>query len=168
MTEPSLTPRAEAVEAKLWIDSVISSAHRLPHVAETHRCHNTHGHDFRVRLHASGYVTPASISATGSIREQIGMVVDYDRILSTWSPLQEQLDHRDLNEVLDNPTCENLAIWILKRTPRWICAVEISTLLPSGAQAGCYVPRSRERGDGYTGFNVASTVAQALPADEVL
>lgn len=70
------------------------------------------------------------------------MVADYDRLLALWKPLYEQLDHVVLNEVegLENPTCENLAIWILRRTPGWICRVEVSTKLPIG-HGGCVVRR---------------------------
>ncbi len=43
-----------------------------------------------------------------------GWLIDYHDIEAAWAPLHEALDHRHLNEVdgLDNPTSENLAIWI--------------------------------------------------------
>jgi 6-pyruvoyltetrahydropterin/6-carboxytetrahydropterin synthase len=74
------------------------SAHRLPNVPATHRCHRMHGHSYRVE-HA-------------------------------FAPLLAQLDHHCLNEVegLENPTAENIAVWIWDRirpTLRQIAAVVV-------------------------------------------
>jgi 6-pyruvoyltetrahydropterin/6-carboxytetrahydropterin synthase len=45
------------------------------------------------------------------------MVVDFAAIKTAFAPLHETLDHRFLNEVegLENPTSENLALWIWDR-----------------------------------------------------
>ena len=81
------------------------AAHLLPHVAEGHKCRRLHGHSFRVEVHVQG-----DVSGTG-------MVMDFADIKAAFGPLWEQLDHRYLNEVdgLDNPTSENLAVWIWDR-----------------------------------------------------
>ena len=46
-----------------------------------------------------------------------GWVMDFADIEDAFRPLHEQLDHRLLNEVegLENPTSENIAIWIWQR-----------------------------------------------------
>lgn len=82
------------------------AAHRLPHVPEGHKCGRLHGHSYRVEVRIRGEVDPAS-----------GMVLDFAEIKAAFAPVNDQLDHRYLNEVegLDNPTAENLARWIWTR-----------------------------------------------------
>jgi 6-pyruvoyltetrahydropterin/6-carboxytetrahydropterin synthase len=79
------------------------AAHRLPHVPEGHRCHRMHGHSYRVELTLEGPVGPRT-----------GFVVDFFDVEKAFSPLHAQLDHHCLNEVegLENPTAENIAVWI--------------------------------------------------------
>src|SRR5487761_1517602 len=79
------------------------AAHRLPHVAEGHKCARLHGHSYRVAVHVGGDVDPST-----------GMVVDFAQIQAAFEPLRDRVDHRYLNEVggLENPTSENLARWI--------------------------------------------------------
>lgn len=82
------------------------SAHHLPRVPPTHRCHNLHGHSYRVELQLEGPVDPES-----------GFVADFFDIETAFEPLRLQLDHHCLNDVegLENPTAENIAIWIWNR-----------------------------------------------------
>ncbi|PNG27050.1 6-carboxytetrahydropterin synthase QueD [Methylocella silvestris] len=82
------------------------AAHRLPHVAETHRCHRLHGHSYRVELELQGPVDPVT-----------GFVVDFFDIEAAFGPLLARLDHHYLNEIegLENPTAELIAIWIFER-----------------------------------------------------
>jgi len=82
------------------------SAHRLPHVAPTHRCFNLHGHSYRVELQLEGAVDPHT-----------GFVIDFFDIEQVFHPLLKQLDHHCLNDIagLENPTAENIAVWIWNR-----------------------------------------------------
>lgn len=79
------------------------AAHLLPHLPETHKCRRLHGHSFQVEIVVTGEVDPA-----------FGWVMDYADVKAAFKPLWERLDHYYLNEVkgLENPTSENLAIWI--------------------------------------------------------
>lgn len=79
------------------------AAHLLPHLPETHKCRRLHGHSFQVEIVVTGDVDPA-----------FGWVMDYADVKAAFKPLWERLDHYYLNEVkgLENPTSENLAIWI--------------------------------------------------------
>jgi 6-pyruvoyltetrahydropterin/6-carboxytetrahydropterin synthase len=45
------------------------------------------------------------------------MLVDYADIKAAFAPLEEQLDHHYLNEIdgLENPTSENIVLWIWER-----------------------------------------------------
>jgi 6-pyruvoyltetrahydropterin/6-carboxytetrahydropterin synthase len=81
------------------------SAHFLPKVAPTHRCHAMHGHSYRVELKVDGPVDP-----------ETGFVVDFFDIEAAFGPLLAKLDHHCLNEVagLENPTAENIAVWIYR------------------------------------------------------
>lgn len=76
------------------------AAHFLPHVPSYHKCHRMHGHSYRVEVHVAG-----------PVRED-GMVMDFAEIKKAWQPLQDKLDHRSLNDLLGNPTSENLAAWV--------------------------------------------------------
>lgn len=82
------------------------AAHRLPHVPLTHRCHRMHGHSYRIEL-----------CLEGPVDAHTGFVVDFFDVEAAFSPLLLQLDHYCLNDVegLENPTAENIAIWIWNR-----------------------------------------------------
>lgn len=79
------------------------AAHSLPRVPKEHKCHNMHGHSFRVDLRLSG-----------EIDEEMGWFIDYGEVDELWEPLHKMLDHHCLNEIdgLENPTSENLARWL--------------------------------------------------------
>ncbi|WP_036264378.1 6-carboxytetrahydropterin synthase QueD [Methylocapsa aurea] len=82
------------------------AAHLLPNVPEKHRCRRLHGHSYRVELRLEGEVDPLT-----------GFVVDFFEIEAAFGPLLERLDHFYLNDIegLENPTAENIAIWIFDR-----------------------------------------------------
>jgi 6-pyruvoyltetrahydropterin/6-carboxytetrahydropterin synthase len=79
------------------------AAHRLPNVAPSHRCYRMHGHSYRVELRLEGAVDPRT-----------GFVADFFDIEDAFRPVLARLDHQCLNDIegLDNPTAENIAIWI--------------------------------------------------------
>lgn len=82
------------------------AAHRLPNVPPDHKCFRLHGHSFRCEVHVSG-----------PLDAQLGWVLDFAELKAAVQPIIGQLDHRYLNEIdgLENPTSENLAIWIWDR-----------------------------------------------------
>ena len=82
------------------------AAHRLPHVPEGHKCARLHGHSFRVEVHVAGTLDP-----------RLGWVMDFAEVQAVCEPVRDALDHRYLNDIegLDNPTSENLAVWIWTR-----------------------------------------------------
>ena len=83
----------------------IEAAHRLPNVPAEHKCARLHGHSFKIEVHVSGEVDPAA-----------GWVQDFADLSAAFAPLYTRLDHHYLNEIdgLENPTSENLAVWIWK------------------------------------------------------
>lgn len=82
------------------------AAHRLPNVPEGHRCRRMHGHSYRIEIRIEGPVDAQS-----------GFVVDFFDVEAAFAPLLDRLDHHCLNEVegLENPTAENISIWIWDR-----------------------------------------------------
>ena len=82
------------------------AAHRLPRVAPDHKCFALHGHSYGVELQLQGEVD-----------RETGFVADFFDIEKAFAPLHASLDHHYLNEIdgLDNPTAENIAIWIWNR-----------------------------------------------------
>ena len=82
------------------------AAHRLPYLPPDHKCSRLHGHSFHVAVHVCGEVDP-----------ELGWFMDFGDIKSAFKPLEDQLDHYYLNEIpgLENPTSENIAIWIWDR-----------------------------------------------------
>lgn len=82
------------------------SAHLLPYLPDSHKCRRLHGHSFQ-----------AEIVIRGACHPQLGWVMDYADISEAFRPLWEQLDHHYLNDIpgLENPTSENIALWIWQR-----------------------------------------------------
>ena len=90
----------------IWKEFTIEAAHRLPNVAEGHKCARLHGHSFRIEVHVGG-----------SVGDQSGWVMDFADVSEAFAPVFDALDHRYLNDVpgLENPTSEVLARWIWDR-----------------------------------------------------
>lgn len=83
------------------------AAHFLPNVPDDHKCRRIHGHSFGVEL-----------TIEGPVDETFGWVMDFSDVSKAFKPLYEQLDHHFLNEDvpgLENPTSENIAIWIYEQ-----------------------------------------------------
>ena len=79
------------------------AAHRLPRVPAGHKCQNVHGHSYKVELHVTGPIDPAT-----------GWLIDFGVIDERWATLFARLDHQYLNDVpgLENSTCENVAVYV--------------------------------------------------------
>jgi 6-pyruvoyltetrahydropterin/6-carboxytetrahydropterin synthase len=91
---------------ELFKEFTFEAAHRLPNVPVGHKCSRLHGHSFRVQVHVCGPIDP-----------HFGWVVDFGDIKQAFAPILEQLDHYYLNDIhgLENPTSENLAVWIWRK-----------------------------------------------------
>ena len=82
------------------------SAHFLPNVPQGHKCKEVHGHTYKMTLFFEGEVDP-----------HMGWFLDFSEIKKTVGPLINSVDHHLLNNIdgLENPTCENIAIWFWEK-----------------------------------------------------
>ncbi len=78
----------------------------LPH--HPGKCARLHGHSYRLDVALEG-----PLQATGPAA---GMVEDFEvvsRVVK--AAIINELDHRSLNELMDNPTAENIVVWAWRR-----------------------------------------------------
>jgi len=86
--------------ARLEVEFSFAAAHRLPRYEGP--CFRMHGHNYRFLVALEGDVDPRT-----------GMVADFGKVKEIVQELVlARADHRTLNDVLDNPTAENIARWI--------------------------------------------------------
>ena len=95
------------------------AAHSLPHVPAGHKCARLHGHSFRVE-----------VTVRGPVDARTGWLMDFAELKALFKPLEEQLDHRFLNEIpgLENSTSENIARWIWQRLKPQLAALDSITV----------------------------------------
>ncbi len=110
----------------IYKEFYLESAHWLPHVPEGHKCGHLHGHSFKV-----------IIKVSGEPNDQMGWIIDFSDIKAAFKPIYDQLDHACLNHVegLENPTSENLVIWIwneLKPKLPQLSEIEVCETCTSG------------------------------------
>jgi 6-pyruvoyltetrahydropterin/6-carboxytetrahydropterin synthase len=93
-------------ELEIYKTFRFEAAHRLTGVPPAHKCAAMHGHSYEIRIYLQGPVDP-----------QTGFVMDFSDLAKACEPLCKQLDHAILNEIegLENPTSENMSVWIWKK-----------------------------------------------------
>jgi 6-pyruvoyltetrahydropterin/6-carboxytetrahydropterin synthase len=79
------------------------AGHHLPH--HNGKCGQPHGHSYRLVVSVDRPIEPVSGFAM-----EFG---DLKRIVHR--EVVDELDHRDLNDVIENPTAERIAEWIWRR-----------------------------------------------------
>lgn len=91
------------------------SAHYLPNVPQGHKCGGMHGHSYTLKVFIKGKPSLAT-----------GWIMDYSELKAQLKPLIGQLDHQVLNTIegLENPTSENLCIWLWKKIKLELPALE--------------------------------------------
>lgn len=77
-----------------------AAAHHLKGVPPEHPCASMHGHTWRVGIEVRGQIA------------KNGFVIDFRDISAIVKPYIEDLDHSVLNAFVDNPTSENLAMYL--------------------------------------------------------
>jgi 6-pyruvoyltetrahydropterin/6-carboxytetrahydropterin synthase len=85
------------------------AAHVLPH--HPGKCGRLHGHSYRLEVALDG---PLQQSGPAT-----GMVEDFDAVSRVVrAAVIAQLDHRSLNELIENPTAERIAVWAWEQLAR--------------------------------------------------
>ena len=80
-----------------------AAAHRLPRY--NGKCFNLHGHNYRFQVAVRGEADPYS-----------GMLIDFvDIERAVKDQVLDKVHHTNLNDFIENPTAENIAVWIWQR-----------------------------------------------------
>lgn len=91
------------MEMYLSIDFHFSAAHQLPYYDGP--CKRLHGHNYVLQVSFGGKPNPSD-----------GMIRDFDEVRRiVWEACLVQCDHHNLNDFMDNPTAENLVVWMWER-----------------------------------------------------
>ncbi|MFZ0544386.1 MAG: 6-carboxytetrahydropterin synthase [Candidatus Promineifilaceae bacterium] len=96
-----------------------SASHQLDTLPPSHQCAHLHGHNYIVELVLQGEAV-----------DRHGFVVDYLELKPFKEFIDQELDHKHLNDVMDCPTsAENIARflfdWAIERWPQ-VSAVRVS------------------------------------------
>jgi len=102
------------------------AAHFLPNVPKGHKCGGMHGHSYTVKISVAGWPD-----------KKTGWIMDYGNLKIAVQPCISLLDHQVLNTLpgLENPTSENLSIWIwdkLKPVLPGLARIELNETPDSG------------------------------------
>jgi len=97
-----------------------SASHRLDHLPETHPCYRLHGHNYVVEIVLQSKQLDAK-----------SFVLDYGELAPFKRIIDDELDHRHLNDILPGVTsAECLAEWLFNRAkqfwPELVYAVRVS------------------------------------------
>jgi 6-pyruvoyltetrahydropterin/6-carboxytetrahydropterin synthase len=81
----------------------LQAAHRLPRVPEGHKCGRLHGHTYRVK-----------VTLEGELDSDDGWFADFADIDAVYQTLvHARIDHTYLNDTIENPTTENMCLWMI-------------------------------------------------------
>jgi 6-pyruvoyltetrahydropterin/6-carboxytetrahydropterin synthase len=84
----------------LRVEFQFNAAHRLPFYDGP--CFHTHGHNYKLLVFVEGPVDPKT-----------GLSIDFVKVKQlVRTHVLDGIDHNDLNLVLDNPTAENVVVWM--------------------------------------------------------
>lgn len=81
----------------------LDAAHHLPCVEPEHPCSKMHGHTYEIQVLVDGPVL------------ENGMVMDYHDMDRVIKPVIRMLDHTVLNDIIENPTAENICRWLFNQ-----------------------------------------------------
>jgi 6-pyruvoyltetrahydropterin/6-carboxytetrahydropterin synthase len=104
---------------KMGLSLEFDAAHRLPNYDG--KCSRVHGHTYDVE-----------VVLEGPVDDESGFLMDFYDLKRILKSVLSELDHRDLNEILPNPTTEKIAEHIkaglerkLTETPAALVSVKL-------------------------------------------
>ncbi len=84
---------------RLSVDFHFAAAHQLPFYDGP--CKRMHGHNYRLQVTVEGKPNPND-----------GMIRDFEEIKKqVWEAALVRCDHHTLNDLMENPTAENMGAW---------------------------------------------------------
>lgn len=84
------------------------ACHHLPYY--NGKCKNLHGHSYKLE------VTVAGRPVVNTDNPKCGMIIDFNDLKEiVENEIIRYVDHRDLNELYENPTAENMVVDFFKR-----------------------------------------------------
>ena len=99
------------------------AAHYLPEYKG--KCEELHGHTYTLDIVVEGE------------KNEEGMVLDFNKLEEIVKEnVLEELDHKNLNDLFENPTAENIASWIFEQLEDKIKPLQGLRVSPSGACGG--------------------------------
>ncbi len=87
-----------------------SAAHTLPF--HRGKCSQPHGHNYLLEVAVTGQIQSEQ-PKEGESSSEAGMIIDFGNLdVLVQKRILDKMDHHSLNELLDNPTAENIATLI--------------------------------------------------------
>jgi 6-pyruvoyltetrahydropterin/6-carboxytetrahydropterin synthase len=100
----------KAVNAKLGMEFFVDYSHLLPGHP---KCGVIHGHSDMIIVEVSGNIRSNSSSPSAARKDVTAwMIMDFSEMKDRVWKVLERVDHKDLNELFDVPTSENIVSWI--------------------------------------------------------
>ena len=84
------------------------AAHFLPESSYQGPCNSVHGHSYKILVAITGKIDPST-----------GMVIDFSILKRAVKTCINELDHKLLNDIICNPTAENIVLWIWKHMVKY-------------------------------------------------
>lgn len=111
---------------ELTVESSFAAAHHLLNYEG--KCENQHGHNFVVR-----------VSLCGETLDDAGMLVDFKIVKKYLAEVLENLDHKDLNDVLtESPSSENIAKFIYREIKKRLPSVNKVSVFENPTSCATY------------------------------
>lgn len=79
------------------------AAHFLPEESYKGKCNAIHGHSYKFFIGVNSDIDPKT-----------GMVIDFSVLKKSVEACVSNLDHKLLNDIIPNPTIENIILWMWK------------------------------------------------------
>lgn len=90
-------------QVEIRVEFNFAAAHRLPRYQG--KCFNLHGHNYKL-----------AVALRGEPDAYSGLLVDFGDVEKiVGERVMAQCDHANLNDFIENPTAENIAVWIWGR-----------------------------------------------------
>jgi 6-pyruvoyltetrahydropterin/6-carboxytetrahydropterin synthase len=93
----------------IGVSETFDAAHYLPN---HEKCGKVHGHTYRVEVEVEGEL-------------KNGMIMDFYELKNVLKETLKKYDHNLINELIENPTCENLCIEIFRELSKKLKVVRV-------------------------------------------